>query len=702
MPSYSHTCGYGTGLVRGGNSTHPGFVSPYIRVSNIIYGEYFELDYQMRSLGAGSYTVYWDFYDSNLDFLGSYGGNVIGTCMVTSQWARRNDIPSEAAYLRLRLEGNADPEYAYIDYFTVSHNSDFQGCLLGVEVDPTPPITPGLTDCKNQNSDFDTPTGWTLTGSAAITNSILSMGRGDSAGQNVSLDPATEYTVAISVTSVSAATVGLDVALGAESVTLLAITPGQHLTTITTPETLAGPLELRVTQAGVDGSLIEIGSICVASGAENSRQCIAPENGDFQSGSFAGPTGWQLFNGASHDTVNMRAVLPYNAPDNSLIATTSAYTLPTLAEGEYLLMGFTALAEGTAYMASQAGGISFDYEIYEAAYDFESDISGQAGSSIELSFANIGSDGFPAEGTAYLDDICIWVSDRPANMTTPDDVNGIAPWRAGWNVGCADIPAILAGFGINVFVLQETYAAGVSVWEFSGWVPWLAAALWVNVGAPVLCVVLAMFGWLVGMLEYIVNQGLNWANWGQRSARAASIWLGGGFWNLGEFIEATAAGWLAWASISAINAWGLFSRLNIQTAIDWISGFGEWLLNGLWYVIGSAVSGSPVAGAGETIDNTADVFRVMVGWLTLHLSDIIFIPLDFYEAVKSGVDAVSYASLFSCDGGNFWCTLLAGMQLINAVSADTIGYPAVIFGIIVGTIWIFWRHIWELLTIRVS
>ena len=654
-------------------------------------------------------NIFWAYHVSALSGADNSTVNVYSQCdgtdtLVRSQTLSGLTINERADYLgqcsgqnglKIYYRHNVNTRYFYVDRLKVENKT----CVGSGQID-----TGGPTTCENTNANFDTADGWTLTGSAAITDSTLSMGSGDSAAQNVTLAPATEYTVAISVPTTSSATVGLDVALGTESVTLLAVQPGDHSATFTTPAVLAGPLELRITQAGVDGSLVNIDSVCVTpgSGADGPRQCIAPANGDFQSGSFAGPTGWQLFNGASHDTINLRAVLPYSDPDRALIATTSAYTMPTLAEGEYLLLGFTALAEGTAYMASQAGPASFDYEIYEAAYDFESDISAQAGSTIELSFANIGSDGFPATGTAYLDDICIWVSDRPANMTTPDDVDGIEPWRAGWNVGCADVPAVLAGFGINVFALEETYAAGVSVWEFSGWVPWLAAALWVNVGAPVLCMILAMFGWLVGMLEYIVNQGLNWANWGQRSARAASIWLGGGYWNLGKFLETTAANWLTWAAVSAVNAWGIFSTLNIQTAIDWITATGEWLMNGLWYVIQSAIAGSPVSGAQETISNTSSLFSVLLGWLALHLADIIFIPLDFYEAIKSSVDAVSYASLFSCDGGNFWCTLLAGMQLINAVSADTIGYPVVIFGIIVATIWIFWRHIWELLTIRVS
>ena len=721
-------------------------------------------------------------------------------------------------YVRVRLR----------QYRVYQNITQLQALRLYDYIPPQPETPPALLSCENDTADFDTAAGWQLTGSAAITDSILSMGSGDSAAQNVTLAPETEYTVAISVTATSSATVGLDVALGTESVTLLAVAPGQHVVNITTPAGLNGPLELRITQAGVAGSLIDIDYVCISAGSGNgcllqnysfsegqtswdeqgitwteedpvpielgsakmsfgdklwqsvevepdfdyditvsvratefgtdsqivvwfdgneekyldisgvgnytatlrsstaqtvfyiqnyaenytnvyvdmicisggptgdtTRQCIAPNNTTFDT-----TEGWQLFNGASHDALNMRAILPYSDPDRALIATTSAYTLPTLAEGEYLLLGFTALAEGTAYMASQAGAASFDYEIYEDAYEFESDISGQAGSTIELSFANIGSDGFPAEGTAYLDDICIWVSDRPANMTTPDDIDGIEPWRAGWNVGCSDVPAVLAGFGINVFALEEIYAAGVSVWDPANWVPWLAAALWVNVGAPVLCMILAMFGWLVGMLEYIVNQGLNWANWGQRSARAASIWLGGGFWNLGKFLDRTAANWLTWAAVSAVNVWGIFSTINIQTAIDWITATGEWLMNGLWYVINSAIDGTPVAGAQDTISDTSDLFSVLIGWLALHLADIIFIPLDFYEAVKTGITAVSYESLITCDGGNFWCTLLAGMQLINIVSADTIGYPVVILGIIVGTIWIFWRWIWELLTIR--
>lgn len=573
-------------------------------------------------------------------------------------------------------------------------------CLNNPPTTPTP--TPVANVCTVADNSFDSSGSWNLLKSAAIDSSTLVLGVGDSSSQNVSLKSNTTYKIEASVSDLLDGPGSLRLSIGSAYSSIPITARYDYQTTLDTGS-VSGPLEFKIFNDSTTGAVIYIDSVCLTEADTSQRTCIAPENGDFQSGSFAGATGWNLYNGATHDTLNLRAILPYKESDLAMASTKSTYAMPTLAADEYLVLGFTASADVVAAkLSSQAGSSSYSYDVYPQDYDYEADISGQAGQTIDLTFANTGATGFPTTGGVLLDNVCVFVSSDRPGLPGPSDPGQLTPIDFGWNYGCKDTAAILAGLGINVFQLEEAYAAGVSLWEFSGWVPWLSAALWVNAGKPVVCFLLETFNWLVGMLEYSLNTGINWADFGRRSWVSTIIWFGDGWRNISKFTQATTANWLAWASISAVNVWLSLSESNPDTVTDWLKSGLSWLIDSAYAIFNQTEAGTIIEGGTETVETTSTLFGMMVSWLKMHIVDLITLPLDFYYSFRAAIDAPSFDSLFTCSGLNFWCTLLAGMQLMNRVSAHTVGYPAVIFGIIVGTIVIFWRWLWELITIRVS
>jgi hypothetical protein len=51
------------------------------------------------------------------------------------------------------------------------------------------------------------------------------------------------------------------------------------------------------------------------------------------------------------------------------------------------------------------------------------------------------------------------------------------------------------------------------------------------------------------------------------------------------------------------------------------------------------------------------------------------------------------------DVAETWCKVLYGIQVIDVGISHSILYPLTIIGIIIATITIFWKNVWELLRI---
>ena len=100
-------------------------------------------------------------------------------------------------------------------------------------------------------------------------------------------------------------------------------------------------------------------------------------------------------------------------------------------------------------------------------------------------------------------------------------------------------------------------------------------------------------------------------------------------------------------------------------------------------------------------DATATMTSTQFDWIFENILALAHIPLNFYYAFDTGVQSEAFSYLMSCAESNFWCQMLAGVQLVNQTVGHTILYPMVIVGIIVMTIVIFWDNIWEMLRFNV-
>ncbi len=616
-----------------------------------------------------------------------------------------------------------------------------------------------------ENANFSAETGWLLDGTAVITNGTLTLGPGDIAAQNLTLQPSRTYSAVISTTSVFSGSTPLNVVLGTDSETLTIDEAGRYTTTFTTPSNLAGPIEYSLESAAASGDVVLDFTCVYTAETGDLPDCIAPANGTFNT-----PQGWDWYRGSEWNSASKNAFLPYMTGDDgdkSLIAATSSYTLPALADGEYLLLSFDARSNNErAVLNSQIGTVEAGYEIFPNLYSFETDVSHLAGETVGLAFANTGTppSEFAAEGNIYLDNVCIFVSDHPSDPPTDASGSGLSPIDFGWHYGCADVSAILAGLGINVFYLEEIYAEGVSIWDPANWVPWLAAALWVNSIKPQLCVIMAIFGWLVGLLQTTINIFLNYANWFRlvfisgskwldlwfdwlgssltnlsnaygrflaswagwigRNLAIWSDWIGKGLanamnWigqtlaNLSEGLGSTLAEWSDWIGQTLADGWAwlveFFTNLNgLRVLWNWLTESWNWLweenlqpfLSAVWAWV-SGVPGTIISLLIDFILAAWSLLKMMFMWLLENVISVGHVPITFYRAFDDGINADPYG-LTSCAGQNFWCTFLAGVQLINQLIAHSTLYPIVIVGIILSTLWILWDNLTALFSIEIK
>lgn len=581
---------------------------------------------------------------------------------------------------------------------------------------------------------------WLLSGSAAISNSTLTLPAGDAAGQNLdTLSSNTEYNAVVSVTNEVSETTALLVVLGVETDTMSITGPGIYTASLTTPN-LGGPIAYILENQPAASATLEIDLTCLYSTAEeDERVCLVPDNGE-----FVGADDWYWYWGAAYQPLIENAYLPYNGEGNpvSLLVTSGVYSLPTLTAGENLLLSFESETQynlaGVLGARVTNGVVSTTdfFEIYPYTYEFETDISAMAGiTDVNLFFANTGEDpftGFSATDNLYLDNVCIYVSEDEAGLPGPVDTDPVlSPGSIeNWTCPtCSQIPAILYNYGLSVYYLEEMYNNGVSIWDYSGWVPWLAAALWVNAGSPLACWLLGLWCWWLGLFQYLIWEFLNWAWWLWRTLESFALWLAlmllwaqGSIDNIILWLRTNGQAWLLWAVQAALDTlawlynslWALIQWIGqgfiwladniagfdfliqlwnlavplLQTIWSFLSGLSLlWLLLGLLLAFSNAVGGLLV---------------MLITWAWANIFEGINLPIEFYQAFNQGIADSSFSYLLSCSDQNFWCSLLAGFQLVNESAGQNIMYPAVIVLIIVTTIWIFWNDIKALFSINIQ
>lgn len=612
---------------------------------------------------------------------------------------------------------------------------------------PTPTTTPPpVRSCSLvPHADFESTGTWLLAGTAAITNSAVTLvAPGDSAAQNLNtIESNTTYEAVIEVSQVSGGSVGLDVILGSDSSTLNLSTAGSYSTTFTTGEVGGGMAFGLEHVSGSGTAIIDYACLSKATGG-GQYSCIAPANGEFTTAD-----GWDYHRSAAWAAASENVLLP--ASDQGLIQDTNAYTLPTIAAEEYLLLSYEARRVGNtpAQIASAAVADFNDatnyFEVFEKNYTFEADISPLAGGLLTaLSFANASDDAYTAD--LVLDNVCVYVSNDPPQLPYPTDpaaITPIAPPGTGIS-SCSDVDGIWAGFGVNMAYYRTVYAGGVAIWDPSGWVPWLGSAIFVTL-ADWSCMFMAAYLSLLNAIVHIINNIMNIFAWVQRSATAIISWF---------------SQWFFWAHASAINileelefytlAWGDWWIDLFQEIPPWLLLFppvwGAWLMNQLLALFYEFVGGwnglmefLALFYSSETGEVNDQIFALIndyvpggsflsfilwlvtevvyqfinfvwaVGemiywflhWLWENVISVGHIPLNFYYAFDAGIEANSFGSLVSCASYDFWCAFLGGVQIVNQTSSHTIIYPMVITVIIVSTVVIVWRNIQELFDLSV-
>ncbi|MCL4295253.1 MAG: hypothetical protein KJ077_05975 [Anaerolineae bacterium] len=431
------------------------------------------------------------------------------------------------------------------------------------------------------NSHFANDSQWLLTNGASITTSILTLPVDGVAAQNLNLTSNRTYNAVISTTAVVSGTANLDVRLGTQSQSQEISAAGVYTLTFTTA-TLGGPIAYIIENTGPDA--IDLDVTCVSlqsSGQTGQGECLAPTNGTFEDDS-----GWNWYRGAEWFYPGRYASLPL--ADYGMIGTSSTYTMPTLAVGEHLLLGFTArgLDDGGVVSGQITNGgstVEFNYSTYEAEYSYEASLDTLAEETgVQLSFVNPGDVITDVLSTSdvVMDNVCVFIANRGPNLPTPTDPDGITPLdpRLQGFTSCGDLDGIWAGFGLNMAQYRADYAAGTSVWDPLGWVPWLISAIFVNL-ASWACFFFAAFLNLVDLVTYFLNSVMNIGNWLVRMWPLFVAWLSG--WN----------DWLAGSLANIANAIG-----------NTLAAWSNWIGDALWAT--STTIGLTLAAASEWLGNS--------------------------------------------------------------------------------------------------
>lgn len=625
------------------------------------------------------------------------------------------------------------------------------------------------------NADFSINDDWLLAGTAIISGGVVTLDASDSTAQNLSgLISNSNYDASLVISQVVSPTI-LAVVLGNEIETIEVHTEDSYEVSFTTPN-LAGPLAFGFENIGdysldIDFACLSL-SVLGPSG-EPQLGCVAPPNGGFD-----GSDDWNFENGAAYNSALNAALLPLNDPATNsnpfytpaFIEAQNTFTLPTVITSENLLLSFEAQSlqnqNGllTTLLQNVAQTIDYEliYEVYPQKYVFEADISDLAGETSAMLFGNDG--GYPPDviypADISLDNVCIFVADRDPNLPAPVDPDSIAPVTIGQFYSCDDLLGYMGGYGIDMRYHQDNYANTPSVWNPQDWVPWLISASFVGLNIY-LCAFFVALQSILNIIEYLLNNGLNYAHWFRRNGALALPWLASyydnGLFSFDNFITAlreTASDWLIWAALAVVEfasvpniivgslalitlgitggfSWLVFTQL--PALLGWLLGGGNNIIRGLlntliedgWnafmVALGNIISEvlnvfigiwnsgllpfllnfilSTSFGGVLSIVNLVPLFWELVWsvvqYLWVNVFQMINIPFAFYTGLSDGIQSTAFSDLLSCDGStlNFWCNFLAAIDLLNGIAGQSIFYPIVIIGIIIGTIAILYRNV---------
>lgn len=426
---------------------------------------------------------------------------------------------------------------------------------------------------------------------------------------------------------------------------------------------------------------------------------------------------------------------------------------------QYLILKFDAFtAEGAANISTIYRNSDIDFSIVttntfdvdESPTTFETDFTAFAGdeSPLEIGFYNTSY--LVTETTGiFIDNLCLFVATRPP--TLPTTTEGFLDYDLPFS--CATVSQWLSDtIGID-FPGLETMPPP-SIWDPQDWVPWLASRLWIYAAKPLICILIALFNSGIG------KAFLNWLVWSVRQPNLVLAWFGGWYGTL--LVDLTK--WLFWFTnpLLAVPLLLLDFLLNWQDTLtyagsvtDWLAaflqaliqyGFGlitAFLVSHLNYLIVAwntflpfvSLVFSEIVSVFVTIWNdwlapylsgfggVWGFFEFLIsqlgtigGLLTFffstiwHFAQMVWgfltgtagLPLTFYYTFNDAVNGTAFELIPACTGdiANKWCVVLAGIEIVNQSVAHSFAYPITIVGIIMATIGIFWRHIWELLTFR--
>lgn len=626
----------------------------------------------------------------------------------------------------------------------------------GIPYQPTTGIQcPTLT-----NADFTTTDAWQfgvtgtpISATASISNSILYFdGAGINVSQPITATTSTSYTVVVSGTGTSETTAELLITLAGYTDTLILL-PTDPITNITTaylspiatgislPATTTLQLEMLSGAAAID-------YVCFYSGGVITGTCIPI----IPNPQFTTDSDWIYDNGGVWNNVAQNAFLPVvegtlNGKTVSLVNQLAlSGTVPSVADGQYLILrfdartlnGFGAISSvyqnndivNTAIMTYTAPVLD-RWMRYETPFDF---FAGDQ-SDVEIAFLNNAiefKDQIDPLSGVYVDNLCLYASTteaqlpyaptdppiaptdptnpgNPIDPTNPGDPNDPPP-GVGYPLSCSDVTKWLSSLiGVDLLALEGMSTP--AIWDFSSWVPWLSGRLWVNVGKPISC---SLF--ITGPGRILTNY-INWATATIRSFTAAMgrTWETLGSW-LGHLVELLKRGptLFAVAVLLAVNyALGRWQALweSISTVVSLLltvlMTFWNTYISPFFGDIWSFVLMSMAAIGQVPVIGGLLVFLFKAGFVVgfsiwVFIKGIISIPILFYQSFNGAINQSAYELIPACtaDLTNPWCRVLWGFEVVNHTISHTFLYPIIIIGIIVATIGIFWRQIWNVFSIH--
>lgn len=623
----------------------------------------------------------------------------------------------------------------------VSLTKKFYGIRIECNGEYEPDIGTCLTVDDFHFTDTITDTPWLLSGSASIADSIMTLPPGDAAAQNLStLASNTAYNAVISVTVVATDS-SLDVSLvGTQNVVLA----GAGLYTV--PFVTNGVTATYEIQNHVDSDGdVEIDYTCLYPAASDSTEivCLAPTNGEFDTAD-----NWDWYYGAAWNPSGRNAYLPYNDiisdTGKSLVQSSGVYSLPIITD-TYLILAFESIAQGQqAVVSTRVGDNWQEFEVNSSLYRYEADISSQAGiTAAAVSFVNAGApeSEFAAVDDLTVDNVCIFVSDTPPNIPSPTNP-WLDPFDFGFDYGCNDVPALLMGYGIDVYTPADTYNAGVATWTEENWVPWLSGALWMNVGRPISCFLVEFMRLVVGIAQQFINNYTNVINWNYETLIYGVPWLQEGL----SSMSANPIYWFNWyanslqgvifnagGNMSASTNWNRAGFIELQnssaqntiavgqevgSAISQMMDVFIWMWNEsvipwMGFTAVASNTSSVDESTGESlldlflwiIDVVGSILNLIwsiLSWLAGLFTMAGDVPVEVYHSVRDGISSDAYTAEVACVDSNFWCYFWAGVYLVNETTGQTIAYPIIIVGLIIVTLVVVIRNVFAMFMIDIG